>query len=147
VRTPPARAVLGTGLALVLAGTAGLALGGTEDADGTSLRGRFADGEVELELEDRNVEPAVCFILEHEGLDDGDTVATRVLDRAGVVVLQLGSGDQVVESSASGCEIPLDDGYRAVFADPGSYVVETRVVEEQGTPPTPVLRSGRLERD
>lgn len=66
--------------------------------------------------------------------------------RRSVLELGLGIGDRSVDGAGEGCEIPEDDRFRQVFADPGRYVVELRVVEEQGTPVTPAVRSGPLRR-
>src|SRR3712207_9408028 len=76
---------------------------------------------------------------------DGDGIESRILTRRGAEVVDLGVGDQWVEGGASGCELVHDDRFRAVFADPGQYVVEVRVVENQGTPATPPLISGPLQ--
>ena len=61
-------------------------------------------------------------------------------------MVDLGTGDQWIDGSASGCEVPHDERFRDVFAAPGGYVVEFRVVEEQGTAPTGPVRSGPLQR-
>ena len=146
MRATTPRRLTGAALAVLLAAGAGAAGAGAEDPDGTTLRAEFASGDAELELEDRNVEPAVCFIWGSDALRDGDTLSSRVLTRDGRQVLDLGAGDQLVEGSASGCEIPLSDAYRQVFARPGDHVVEVRVVEQADARPRPVLRSGPLER-
>ena len=134
--------VLGVGLALT-ATTAAVAA--SLEPDGVHLKAAFVNGgEAELELEDRNVEPAICFIWDNPAPQDGDSFASRILRQDGTVAVDLGTADQWVEGAGEGCEIPRDDGYRDVFANPSRYVVEVRVVEEQGTPPTPPVRSGPL---
>src|SRR3712207_8252167 len=64
---------------------------------------------------------------------DGDGIESRILTRGGAEVVDLGVGDQWVEGGASGCELVHDDRFRAVFADPGQYVVEVRVRSEEHT--------------
>jgi hypothetical protein len=114
--------------------------------DGVNLKSQWTNGgEAWLELEDRNVEPAICFIWENSVPQDGDSFASRILTRAGVEVVDLGTADQWVDGAGEGCEIPTDSAYRDVFAHPERYVVEFRVVENQGTPATPVLRSQPLQ--
>ncbi|MGY1601978.1 hypothetical protein [Geodermatophilus sp. SYSU D00815] len=137
-------AVVGTLVAVgVVSGvTAGLAA--LQD-DGVHLSAELEDGgHAWLELEDRNALPVVCFIWDSDAPQDGDSIHSAILDRAGAEVVDLGIGDQWVDGGASGCEVVRDDRFRDVFADPGEYVVEVVVVEEQGTPPTPPLRSGPL---
>lgn len=139
--------VIASALGLGLLAAATTAVAGGADADGTHLRSTFpSGGDASLELEDRNTEAAVCFIWDNDLPQDGDSFESRILTRAGVEVLDLGTADQWVDGAGEGCEVPPDDGYRAVFADPGSYVVEVRVVENQGTRATPPFRSGPLER-
>lgn len=145
MRTSTYRRLSGAALAVLLAAGAGVALAADEDPDGVSLRADLPGGRAELELEARNVEPAVCFIWRTDALRDGDTVGSRVLTRSGQLVLDLGVGDQVVEGSASGCEIPLSSAYREVFARPGDHVVEVRVVQQPGAAARPAVRSGPLE--
>jgi len=112
------------------------------DPDGVHLESQWTTGgHAWLELEDRNVEPSICFVWTNDTPEDGDGVASRILTTAGAEVVDLGTGDQWMEGETTGCEIPRDDAYRDVFAHPGDYVVEFRVVEEQGTPPTPPVRS------
>jgi hypothetical protein len=115
------------------------------DADGIHLKSQWVNGgHAWLELENRNVEPAICFIWDNPAPQDGDSIASRILTRTGVEVVDLGTGDQWIEGSGEGCEIPRDGRYRDVFAHPGNYIVEFRVVENQGTPPTPPVRSQPL---
>jgi hypothetical protein len=133
-----------TGLALVATVTATLAA--ALGPDGTHLRAEWSNGgEAWLELEDRNVAPVICFIWDNDLPQDGDGVESRILTRDGEEVVYLGTGDQWVEGAASGCEVMQDEDFRAVFADPGQYVVEFEVVEEQGTPATGAVHSGPLE--
>lgn len=135
-------AVVGVGVL-----TAASAAAGGPDPDGVNLQAPFiSGGKAWLELEDRNSRPAICFIWENPGPQDGDAIASRVLDRAGNEVVDLGVGDQWIDGAAEGCETPVDDRYRRVFADPAAYVVEFRVVENQGTPPTGPVRSASLQR-
>jgi hypothetical protein len=116
------------------------------DDDGLHLRAEWQNGgEAWLELEDRNALPVICFIWDNDAPQDGDSFASAILDRAGAKVVDLGIGDQWIDGSGSGCEVVRDDGFRDVFANPEEYVVEVRVVENQGTPVTPLLRSGPLE--
>ena len=142
LRRTAAAAVLGLGLVV----TASAALGATLEPDGVHLRADLPGGEAEVELEDRNVEPAICFIWKADAPQDGDSIASRILTREGAEVVDLGTGDQWVDGAGEGCEIPADDRYRQVFADPGRYVVEVRVVEDQGTALTPPVRSAPLQR-
>lgn len=140
-RTPVVTAAVALGV--LASATAVYAVG--LEPDGTHLRASFpTGGEAWLELEDRNVEPAICFVWESDGPQDGDSIASRVLTRTGAPVLDLGIGDQWVEGGGRACEIARDERYRDVFANPGAYVVEFRVVEEQGTPATAPVRSGPL---
>lgn len=148
MRRTTQRRATGVALAVLVAAGAGAALAGDEDPAGVSLRADLPGGEAELELEDRNAEPAVCFLWRSDPFQDGDTTASRILDRSGRLVLDLGVGDQAVEDSVSGCEIPLTARYREVFARPGDHVVEVRVVEQAGPGDGGrVLRSGPLDRD
>ena len=113
--------------------------------DGTNLRAVWINGgEAQLELEDRNAEPSICFIWTNDAPQDGDSIASRILTRTGTLAVDLGTGDQWVDGYGSGCEIPRDDRYRDVFANPGKYVVEFEVVENQGTPRTAPVRSQPL---
>lgn len=138
---PAAAAVLG----VVVLVTASAAVAASLEPDGVDLRADFPGGAAELELEDRNVKPAICFIWRADAPQDGDSIASRILTRGGVEVVDLGTGDQWIDGAAEGCEIPSDDRYRQVFADPGRYVVEFSVVEDQGTASTRPVRSGPLQ--
>ena len=136
--------VIGLGAALTAA-TAAVAA--SLEPDGVHLRAPFVNGgEAELELEDRNVEPTICFIWKNDAPQDGDSIASRILTRGGTEVVDLGTGDQWVSGAVEGCEIPSDARYREVFARPGDHVVEFRVVENQGTAATGPVRSGPLQR-
>ncbi len=148
MRSLTTKSVLGAALGVALLGTATTALAATAlEPDGRNLRSQWTSGgEVWLELEDRNVEPTICFVYDSAVPQDGDSFASRVLTRAGAEVVELGTSDQWIDGAGEGCEIPLDDRYRQVFANPGDHVVEFRVVEEQGTPATPPVRSGPLQR-
>ena len=140
--------VVGTAAAIVVVATVTTTLAAALEPDGVHLRGEFADGgHAWLELEDRNVVPAICFIWGSDRPDDGDGITSRILTRGGQEVVDLGIGDQWIDGSASGCELVDDERFREVFADPQEYVVEVRVVEEQGTPATPPLISGPLRHD
>jgi hypothetical protein len=146
MRSPRTRVtpiIAAVGLGVLASATAVYAVG--LEPDGTNLRASWTTGgEAWLELEDRNVEPSICFVWEHPAPQDGDSFSSRILTRDGAEVVDLGTADQWVKGAGEGCEIPRDDRYRDVFADPGSYVVEFRVIENQGTPPTPPVRSGAL---
>ena len=142
-RPAVAGAVLGLGLVVTASAAYAISL----EPDGVHLRADFPGGAAELELEDRNAEPAICFIWENSAPQDGDSLSSRILTRSGALVVDLGIGDQWIDGSGSGCEIPRDDRYRDVFANPGRYVVEFEVVENQGTPRTGPLRSEPLARD
>lgn len=136
-------------LALVLgvAASATVVHAAGSEPDGTHLRAQLAGGgDAELELDTRNERPVICFVWRSDAPQDGDGIASRILTRAGAVVVDLGSGDQWVDGSGHGCEVPRDGRYRDVFAHPGAYVVEVRVVENQRTAPTPPLRSEPLRR-
>jgi hypothetical protein len=127
---------LGTGVTATLAAL---------DDDGVHLRADWQNGgEAWLELEDRNVLPVVCFVWVNDRPQDGDSITSVILDRAGEEVVDLGIGDQWIDGFSSGCEVVRGDALGDVFSNPGDYVVEVRVVEEQGTSPTPPLRSGPL---
>jgi hypothetical protein len=141
-RTVPAVA-LSVGLGLSVSATAIYAAG--LEPEGINLRAEWTNGgEAWLELEDRNEEPAICFIWDNDAPQDGDGIASRILTRSGTEVVDLGTADQWMEGAGHGCEIPADDRFRDVFANPGNYVVEFRVVENQGTPVTGLVRSGPL---
>jgi hypothetical protein len=113
--------------------------------DGVHLRADWQNGgEAWLELEDRNALPVICFVWDNDLPQDGDGIASRILSRGGAEVVDLGIGDQWIDGSSSGCEVVRDEGFRDVFASPDQYVVEVVVVENQGTPVTPPLRSGPL---
>jgi hypothetical protein len=142
-----------TGPAVALAVAVGVAASATTiyaatlPADGTQLRAPWINGgEAWLELENRNVEPTICFIWDNDAPQDGDSFASRVLTRTGTVVVDLGTSDQWIDGAGEGCEIPRDTRYRDVFANPANYVVEFRVIENQGTPTTGAVRSQPLER-
>jgi hypothetical protein len=137
-------AALAVGLGLAASATAVYAAGAGEP-DGINLKSKFTNGgKAWLELEDRNIEPAICFIWDSKTPQDGDSFASRILTRSGVEVVDLGTGDQWVDGAGEGCEIPKDDRYRDVFANPGNYIVEFRVIEDQATPPTGAVRSEPL---
>jgi hypothetical protein len=130
---------------LAVSGT--VAYAATYEPDGVNLKSQWVNGgEAKLELEDRNVEPAICFVWDNPAPQDGDSFASRILTRAGAEVVDLGTADQWIDGAGEGCEIPRDNRYKDVFANPGNYIVEFRVVENQGTPPTPPVRSQPLER-
>ena len=144
-KTTPAAVALAA--ALGLAASASAVYAAVAEPDGVHLKTQFVNGgEAELELEDRNVEPAICFIWHNDAPQDGDGIHSRILTRSGQEVVDLGTADQWIEGAGEGCEIPRDDRYRDVFANPGSYIVEFDVVEDQGTPPEPPVRSQPLER-
>jgi hypothetical protein len=125
---------------LAVSGT--VAYAATYEPDGVNLQSSWTNGgAAKLELEDRNVEPAICFVWDNPAPQDGDSFASRILTLDGAEVVDLGTADQWIDGAGEGCEIPRDDRYRDVFARPGDYVVEFRVVENQGTPPTPAVRS------
>ena len=131
------------GLTVVGSATAVYAI--SLEPDGTHLRTDWTNGgEVWLELEDRNALPALCFVWRNDLPDDGDSVASRILTVGGQPYLDLGTGDQWLEGMTSGCEVIRDTRYRDVFANPGRYVVEMRVVADQGTPATGPVRSKPL---
>ena len=140
-RPAVAGAVLGLGLVVTASAAYAISL----EPDGVNLRAEFPGGAAEVELEDRNTKPAICFIWSADAPQDGDSIASRILTRGGAEVVDLGTGDQWVDGAGEGCEIPKDDRYEQVFADPGDYVVEFRVVEDQGTPATGPVRSGPLQ--
>lgn len=112
------------------------------EPDAVNLKTPWTNGgEAWLELEDRNVKPAICFIWDNPAPQDGDSFASRILTLRGAVVDNLGTADQWVDGAGEGCEIPRDNRYRDVFANPSKYLVEFRVIENQGTPPTGPIRS------
>ena len=138
-------AVAGTALGVGLVVTASAAFAISLEADGRNLRAAFPGGAAEVELEDRNARPTICFIWEADAPQDGDSIASRILTRDGVEVVDLGTGDQWIDGAGEGCEIPSDARYEQVFANPGNHVVEFRVVEDQGTAATGPVRSGPLQ--
>ena len=149
MRRHPRRALIAlavlTGAATAASATAIYAAGSSPD--GTTLRADWNNGgAATLELEDRNTEPAICFVWDNDAPQDGDSIESRILTRAGTLVVDLGTGDQWVDGSASGCEIPRDDRYLDVFQNPSRYVVEFAVAENQGSPPTGPVRSQPLAR-
>jgi len=135
---------LAVGGAVLASATAGAAA--ALQPDGVHLRSQWTNGgHAWLKLEDRNVEPVICFIWENDRPQDGDSIASRVLTVGGAEVVDLGTGDQWIDGAAEGCEIPRDGRYRDVLAHPDRYIVEFRVVEEQGTQATAPVRSRPLE--
>jgi hypothetical protein len=137
--------VILAGTGLVLVATVTKVLAGLED-DGVHLQAEFANGgHAWLELEDRNVVPAICFIWENDLPQDGDGVESWILTREGEEFLYLGTGDQWIDGETSGCEGVRDTDFRDVFAHADQYVVEFRVTEEQGTQATPPVRSLPLQ--
>ena len=137
--------VIAAATGLVLAATVTRTLAALDD-DGAHLQAAWTNGGLAwLELEDENVVPAICFVWQNDLPQDGDGIESRILTRDGMEVLSLGVGEQWVDGGASGCEGMRDESFRDVFADPDQYVVELRVLEEQGTPATPPLRSRPLQ--
>ena len=140
------KAVLISSLALGLGISATAALAMSLEPDGVHLKAAFVNGGLaHLELEDRNTRPAICFVWDDPAPQDGDSIASRILTRTGAEVVDLGTGDQWIKGAGEGCETPPDDRYRDVFANPSDHLVEFRVVEEQGTPATPPVRSEPLQ--
>ena len=132
---------------LVIAGSATAIYAASLEPDGINLRAPWTNGgEAWLELEDRNEEPTICFDWVNDAPQDGDGIASRILTRTGTEVVDLGTADQWIDGSGTGCEIARDDRYRDVFANPGRYIVEFRIVENQGTPLTGPVRSLPLQR-
>ena len=149
MRTPGWRttSAVAAAVGLVVAGSATALYALDLSVDGPQLRAQWLNGgEAWLELEDRNVEPTICFIWDNDAPQDGDSIASRILTRAGAVAVDLGTGDQWIDGAGEGCEIPRNNRYLDVFANPANYVVEFRVVENQGTPATGTVRSQPLER-
>ena len=143
-RTTP---VLALTVGIAIAGSAGAIYAAGLAPDGTHLRAQWTNGgEAWLELEDRNVEPTICFVWDNDAPQDGDGFASRILTRTGTPVVDLGTADQWIDGAGEGCEIVRDTRYRDVFANPGNYVVQVQVVENQGTPATGPLQSRPLQR-
>jgi hypothetical protein len=142
------RAAVALAVGLGLAGSATAVYAAGQEADGVHLQSEWTNGgHAWLELEDRNAEPAICFIWDNPAPQNGDAIHSRILTRTGQEVVDLGTADQWIEGSGEGCEIPKDEGYRAVFANPGNFVVEFQVIENQGTPSTASpIRSQPLQR-
>src|SRR5919112_225716 len=139
MRTPGWRttSAVAAAVGLVVAGSATALYALDLSVDGPQLRAQWLNGgEAWLELEDRNVEPTICFIWDNDAPQDGDSIASRVLTRTGTLVVDLGTADQWIDGAGEGCEIPRDSRYRDVFINPSNYLVEFRVVEDQGTPTT-----------
>lgn len=146
MRTSSRTTVIGAAAGLLLVATATTIVAAALEDDGSHLRAEWTTGgEAWLELEDRNTLPVVCFVWDSDLPQDGDAIESRIRSRDGDDVVSLGIGDQWVEGAASGCEVMHEEDFRAVFADPDGYVVEFEVVENQGTPTTPPVRSGPLE--
>ena len=146
MRTLTRKAKISVAAVATLVATATAAYAATLEPDAVNLRSQWTNGgEVWLELEDRNVEPTVCFIWDNAAPQDGDSFASRILSTTGAEVVDLGTADQWIDGAGEGCEIPRDDRYRDVFANPGNYIVEFRVVENQGTPATAPVRSQPLK--
>jgi hypothetical protein len=145
MRTWKRTTVVAAAAGLVLAGTVTKVLAGPDD-DGAHLQAEFTSGgHAWVELEDRNAVPVICFVWQSDLPQDGDGIESWILTRDGEEVVFLGVGDQWVDGVASGCEGVRDTDFRDVFADPDQYVVESRVIEEQGTPATAPLRSKPLQ--
>jgi hypothetical protein len=137
--------VIGAAAAVAVAATVTTTVAAVLEPDGVHLQAEWTNGgHAWLELEDRNVAPVICFIWDNDLPQDGDGIESTIRTRGGAEVVSLGIADQWVDGSASGCEVMRDEAFRAVFADPDQYVVEFDVVEEQGTPETPRIRSGPL---
>ena len=146
MRTFKRTTVIGAATGLVLVATATKIVAAALEPDGSHLRAEWTNGGLAwLELEDRNVAPVICFVWDNELPQDGDAIESRILTRDGAEVVSLGIGEQWIEGAASGCEVMRNENFRAVFADPGGYVVEFEVVENQGTPATPPVHSGPLQ--
>jgi hypothetical protein len=146
MRTSSRTIVIGAAAAVAVAATMTATIAAVLEPDGVTLQAEWTNGgHAWLELEDRNVAPVICFIWDNDLPQDGDGIESRILTRDGAEVVDLGIGEQWVDGSASGCEVMRDEAFRAVFADPSEYVVEFEVVEEQGTPATPPVRSGPLQ--
>jgi hypothetical protein len=144
--TKSTRLAVALAVGLGLAGSATAVYAAGADPDGVHLKTKWVNGgDGEIELEDRNEEPAICFIWHHPAPQDGDSIHSRILTRTGEEAVDLGTADQWIEGAAEGCEIPRNNGYRDVFANPGNYIVEFQVIENQGTPATPAVRSQPLE--
>ncbi len=145
MRTSSRTIVIGAAAAVAVGATVTTTIAAVLEPDGVHLEAQWTNGgHAWLELEDRNVEPTICFIWDNDVPQDGDSIASRILTRTGTVVVDLGTGDQWVDGSGSGCEIPRGDRFLDVFANPGDYVVEFEVVENQGTARTAPLRSRPL---
>ena len=145
MRTAKRTTVIAAATGLALAATVTTTLAALDD-DGVHLQAAWTNGgHAWLELEDENVVPAICFVWQNELPQDGDGIESWILTRDGEEVVFLGVGDQWIDGAASGCEGVRDADFRAVFANPDQYVVEFRVVEEQGTPATPPVHSGPLQ--
>ena len=129
-----------------LAATATMAYAAGLEPDAVNLKTQWTNGgQAWLELEDRNVKPAICFIWDNPAPQDGDSFASRILTLNGTEVVNLGTADQWVDGAGEGCEIPPDNRYRDVFTNPSNYLIEFRVIENQGTPTTPPVRSQPLK--
>lgn len=135
---------LAVGLGLAASSSTVYAAGGAPD--GVHLRSQWTNGgQAWIELEDRNVTPAICFIWDNPAPQDGDSISSRILTRSGEEVVDLGAADQWVNGAGKGCERLPDERFRDVFAHPGNYIVEFSVIENQGTPTTRPVRSGPLK--
>ena len=145
MRTWKRTTIIGTLVTVGLVATVTTTVAAALEDDGVHLRADWQNGgEAWLELEDRNVLPVICFIWDNDLPDDGDGIESRILTRDGTEVVNLGVGDQWIDGESSGCEVMRDEEFRDVYADPAQYIVEVRIVENQGTPTTPPLRSGPL---
>jgi hypothetical protein len=64
----------------------------------------------------------------------GDGIESRILARTGAEVVDLGIADQWMDGAGHGCEMPADDRYGDVFANPANYIVEFRVSRTRAHP-------------
>jgi hypothetical protein len=148
MKTPPSRGRLALAATLSLGLLVAAAPAGAADLQPApvSLKGAWTNGgDATLELESRNLFPVVCFVWRNPAPQDGDSIASRILTSGGAEVVDLGGSDQWIDGAAEGCEIPTDDRYRDVFTNSGRYILEFRVVENQGTPATAPVRSSPLQ--
>src|SRR3712207_2169289 len=84
MRAPSRTIVIGAAAAAAVAATMTTTIAAVLEPDGVHLQAEWTNGgHAWLELEDRNVAPAICFIWDNELPDDGEGIESRILTRDG----------------------------------------------------------------
>lgn len=131
-----AKTLLALSITAAVVGTGG-ALAAGQSNDGVNLKGQFTGGgSAQLELEARNVEPLICFVYDNPTPVDGDAIHSSIHSlTTRAEIIDLGTGDQWVNGTGSGCQIPADPtATRAVFTHPQDYYLQLEIVDHQGNP-------------